>query len=191
MLLQVRATVGQRSRNWGGSGAVIRVTWWRESLRNRGIGERTSVQVSGDADGMAPVPRLLPVTDRRPAALLVVCLLVIVEAAAFLGLAVAWTVDVVRGSATMPGASLFLAAFGAGVAALLVLAARGLWRGRRWARSPVVMWQILLVVLAIGWLRSEPTGWAVTVLVVAVLIGVGLLLPGVVPTTPRSRAPEV
>ena len=55
----------------------------------------------------------------------------------------------------MPAASLFLAAFGVGIALLLLLAARGLWRGRRWARSPVIMWQILLVVLALGWLGAE------------------------------------
>ena len=135
------------------------------------------------------VPRLLPVTERRPPVLLVVCLLVTVEAAAFLGLGVAWIADVVRGAATMPAASLFLAAFGAGVALLLLLAARGLWRGRRWARSPVIMWQILLVVLAIGWLGADPTVWAVVVLVVAVLIGAGLLLPSVVAATARRQAP--
>jgi hypothetical protein len=129
------------------------------------------------------------VTERRPAVLLVVCLLVTVEAAAFLGLAVAWTADVVRGAATMPAASLFLAAFGAGVALFLLLAARGLWRGRRWARSPVIMWQVLLVVLAVGWLQAEPTAWAVVVLVVAALIGVGLVLPSVVATTARHPDP--
>ncbi|KQY48230.1 hypothetical protein [Cellulomonas sp. Root137] len=128
-------------------------------------------------------------TDRRPVPLLVVCLLLTLEAAAFLGLGVAWTVDVVRGTATMPAASLFLAAFGAGIALLLLLAARGLWRGRRWARSPVIMWQILLVVLAIGWLGAEPTAWAVVVLVVAVGIGVGLLLPAVVAVTARRQDP--
>ena len=126
-------------------------------------------------------------TDRRPVALLVVCLLLTVEAAAFLGLGVAWTVDVLRGTATMPGASLFLAAFGVGIALLLLLAARGLWRGRRWARSPVIMWQILLVVLAIGWLGAEPTAWAVLVLVVAVAVGGGLLLPAVVAVTARRQ----
>jgi len=89
----------------------------------------------------------------------------------------------------MPAASLFLTAFGAGVALLLLLAARGLWRGRRWARSPVIMWQILLVVLAIGWLGADPTAWAVVVLVVAVLIGAGLLLPSVVAATARRQAP--
>lgn len=122
-------------------------------------------------------------TDRRPAALLAVCLLVVLEAAAFLGLAAAWTADVVRGAATMPAASLFLAAFGVGIALLLLFAARGLWRGRRWARSPVIMWQILLAVLAVGWLGAEQTVWAAIVLVVAIAVGVGLLLPPVVAAT--------
>ena len=89
----------------------------------------------------------------------------------------------------MPAASLFLAAFGVGVALLLLLAARGLWRGRRWARSPVVMWQILLVVLAIGWLGADPSAWAVVVLVVAVVTGVGLLLPSAVAATARRQDP--
>ncbi|MET0789696.1 MAG: hypothetical protein ABWY33_10675 [Cellulomonas sp.] len=130
-------------------------------------------------------------TDRRPALLLLVCLMVTLEAAAFLGLGIAWAADVVRGAATMPAASLFLAAFGVGVALLLLLAARGLWRGRRWARSPVIMWQILLVVLALGWLGADPSAWAVAVLVVATLVGVGLLLPSVVAvTTARRDAPE-
>jgi hypothetical protein len=130
------------------------------------------------------------VTDRRPAVLLVVCALVTLEAAAFLGLGVAWTADVVRGVASLPAASLFLAAFGLGIAALLLLAARGLWRGRRWARSPVITWQILLVVLALGWLGAQPSVWAVIVLVVATLVGVGLLLPSVAAVTARGHEPS-
>ncbi len=135
------------------------------------------------------MPRLLRVTDRRPALLLAVCLLVTLEAAAFLGLGIAWATDVVRGAATLPAASLFLAAFGVGIALLLLLAARGLWRGRRWARSPVIMWQILLVVLALGWLGAQTSAWAVVVLVVATLVGVGLLLPPVVAVTARRQDP--
>ncbi|WP_315098065.1 hypothetical protein [uncultured Cellulomonas sp.] len=128
-------------------------------------------------------------TARRPALLIAVCLLVTVEAAAFLGLGIAWVADVVRGAASMPAASLFLAAFGCGIALLLLLAARGLLRGRGWARSPVIMWQILLVVLAVGWLRAEPSVWAAAVLVVAVLIGVGLMIPSVVAVTARRPPP--
>src|SRR6478735_10555425 len=112
--------------------------------------------------------------------LLVVCCLVVLEAAAFAGLGLAVGAELVRGRATMPGATAFLAVCGLGVAALLGLCARGLWRGRRWARSPVVMWQILLVVLALGWYSAQASVLGVVVLVVATLVGVGLLLPPVV-----------
>ena len=121
--------------------------------------------------------------------LLVVCCLVVLEAAAFAGLGLAVGAELVRGRATMPGATAFLAVCGLGVAALLGLCARGLWRGRRWARSPVVMWQILLVVLALGWYSAEASAWALVVVAIAVATGVGLLLPAVVrATTPPSEA---
>jgi len=51
------------------------------------------------------------------------------------------------------------------------------------------MWQILLVVLALGWLSAEATAWAVVVLVVALLTGVGLLLPSAVAATARRQDP--
>ena len=79
--------------------------------------------------------------------LLAVCCLVVLEAAAFAGLGLAVGAELLRGRATMPGATAFLAVCGLGIAALLGLSARGLWHGRRWARSPVLMWQILLLSL--------------------------------------------
>ncbi|WP_028050338.1 hypothetical protein [Cellulomonas sp. URHD0024] len=130
-------------------------------------------------------------TDRRPPVLLVVCCLIVLEAAAFAGLGLAVGAELVRGRATMPGATAFLAVCALGVAALLGLCARGLWRGRRWARSPVIMWQILLVVLALGWFGSEPSAWAPVVIVMAIGIAGGLLVPAVVRATtpPRDGQP--
>ncbi|MDC7122912.1 hypothetical protein OMK64_15370 [Cellulomonas fimi] len=104
------------------------------------------------------------------------------------GLGVAFVVSLVRGTAELAAPTAFLVAFCAGVAALLVLAARGLWAGRRWARSPVMTWQVLLVVLALGWLGQEVAVWAVAVLVVAVAVGVLLLLPPVVAATTQRAA---
>ncbi|MDM7831785.1 hypothetical protein [Cellulomonas edaphi] len=127
--------------------------------------------------------------DRRPPLLVAVCLLVLVEALAFVGLAIAWLVDLLRGDVEIPGAVVFLVVFALGIAALLAAAARGLWNGRRWARSPVITWQVLLVVMAIGWLGVEISVWAVAVLVVALAVGVGLLLPPVVAATTSSAAP--
>lgn len=125
---------------------------------------------------------------RRPRALLVVCLLVLLEAAALGGLAGAFVVDLVRG-AELPGPTAFLAVFLLAVAAVLVLAARALGRGRRWARSPVLTWQLLLLVMAVGWFSAEPSPWAAAVVLVAVLVGAGLLLPSVVAATTGPRVP--
>lgn len=121
--------------------------------------------------------------EPRPLPLRAVCLLVLVEAVAFAVLGAAFLVELVRGRSVLAGASLFLVAFALGVAAVLAAAARGLWRGRRWARSPVMTWQIMLVVLALGWFGVEPTWWSAVVVAVAVLVGAGLLLPTVVAAT--------
>ncbi|HZL03152.1 MAG TPA: hypothetical protein VFC48_08520 [Cellulomonas sp.] len=119
--------------------------------------------------------------------LVVVCVLVLLEAALLVGVGIAFGTELVRG-ATVPGAGAFLLAFMLGVAAVLVASSRGLWQGRRWSRSPVLTWQLLLVVLAIGWLGVESTWWAGLVLVVAVVVGVGLVLPSVVAATTGTTA---
>ena len=98
------------------------------------------------------------------------------------GLGVAFGAEIVGGS-QVAGAMAFLVVFALGVAAVLVASARGLWRGRRWARSPVLTWQLFLIVLAAGWLSVEPTVWAAGVLAIALAIGVGLVLPSVVAAT--------
>jgi hypothetical protein len=133
-------------------------------------------------DNASPVPDNVS-PRRRPAVLAVVCGLVLVQAGLLVGLAGAWVVDLVQGRSTIPAATVFLAVFALGVAAVLVLGIRGLWSGRRWARSPVMTWQILLVVMSVGWLGVEVAPWAVGVLVSALAVGVGLVLPSVVAAT--------
>ncbi len=119
---------------------------------------------------------------RAPRLLAPLCLLVLLEAALLVGLGVAFAVEIVRGSQVV-GAMAFLVVFALAVAAVLALSARGLWRGRRWARSPVLTWQLFLVVLAVGWLQVEATGWAAGILAVALAVAIGLLTPGVVAAT--------
>jgi hypothetical protein len=120
---------------------------------------------------------------RRPAALALLCTLVVVQAGVLVGLASAWVVGLLRGESQVPGATVFLVLFALGVAAVLALGVRGLWSGRRWARSPVMTWQVLLVVLSVGWLGVETAPWAIGVLVAALVVGVCLLLPSVVAVT--------
>jgi hypothetical protein len=144
-----------------------------------GSGPRPAGSVSGPAgSGSRPVG-----SGSRPAVLAVVCVLVVVQAGLLVGLGGVWVLELVRGQSRLPGATVFLALFALGVAAVLVLAVRGLWAGRRWARSPIMTWQVLLVVMSVGWLGVETALWAVGVLVSALVVGVGLVLPSVVAVT--------
>lgn len=71
---------------------------------------------------------------------------------------------------------LFRAIVGAGVAfcmvgfaVLLLAAARALLRGRRWARAPIVVVQLIL--LPVGWsFRGGQTTWVAVVMIVAALL---------------------
>ena len=131
-----------------------------------------------------------PPAPARPPLLAVVCLLTLLEAAAAVGLAVAWVVDLVSGVSVRPAATVFLVVFGLAVALVLAASARGLWRGRRWARSPVMTWQIMLVVLSLGWVGADPAPWAWAVLAVALGGGVGPGRPPAAAAPPAGGGPE-
>jgi hypothetical protein len=105
--------------------------------------------------------------------------LVLAQAAALLVATVACVIALVRGT-ELPGPVVFLAVLAAGMGALLGGAGRALLQGHRWGRAPVMTVQILLVVLAIGWLGVEVAPWSVGVLVLAVVTGGLLLVPAVV-----------
>jgi uncharacterized membrane protein len=70
-----------------------------------------------------------------------------------------------------------VAFFMIGFAVLLGAAARGLLRGRRWARAPIVVVQLIL--LPVGWsFRGGQTTWvAATMIIVALLTLVLILHP--------------
>lgn len=123
-----------------------------------------------------------PVPARPPAAVRALSALVLVQAVALLGVAVALVVGLVRGT-SLPGPVVFMAVLALGVAALLAGAARALLGGHRWGRAPVLTVQILLVVLAVGWLGSGVAAWFVVVLVLAVVTAVLVVLPPVVAWT--------
>jgi hypothetical protein len=115
--------------------------------------------------------------------------LVLLQALAVAVIAVALVVALVRGT-SMPGPVVFLILLAAGVAAVLGGAGRALLRGHRWGRSPVMTVQILLVVLAVGWLGVEVAVWSVVVLALAVVVGALLVTPTVVVWTTGTAGRE-
>ncbi|WP_139123099.1 hypothetical protein [Cellulosimicrobium cellulans] len=145
----------------------------------------------------APVPPSEPAPDgrpaapgpERPAALTALLAGVGLEVVALVVGAVVLLVELFGGGSQSVGVSLFLVVFALGVAALLVAAARGLFQGRRWARSPVATWQILQGVVAVSSLQVGVTPWVVVALVVAVAVLVLLMLRPVVDATTRDAQP--
>ncbi len=123
------------------------------------------------------------------------CVAVLVEALVVAGLGAVYLVDAVgallRGDgARTAGMALFLAVFGLGVGLLLAAAARGLWRGLRWGRAPVMTFQVLLVVVGLGWVTSRAApGWVVALPVLAVLVAAALVSRPVTAATVDRSGP--
>ena len=74
--------------------------------------------------------------------------LVLVEALAALGGAAVYLAELLTANATVTRNVVMLVLILAGLGIGLLLVSRGLLAGRRWARSPAVTWQILLIAVA-------------------------------------------
>jgi hypothetical protein len=117
------------------------------------------------------------VTLRRasnPAPLVVAASLVAVEGALLLGYAVLelFSLDSDRLAVGLT-TSIFFAVYGAG----LLLCAWAVTRGHSWARSPIVLAQLIQLGLAWSFRGGDTTVVAVAIAVVAGLVLVGLLHP--------------
>lgn len=130
----------------------------------------------------SPQPSPSTPSGPLPAPVRVLTGLVLLQALGLLAGAVVLVVQVVRGS-SMPGPVLFMALLATGTGLLLGGAGRALLQGHRWGRAPVMTVQILLVVLAVGWLGVEVAIWSVGVLALAVVTAALLLVPAVVSWT--------
>ena len=115
----------------------------------------------------------------RPRPLLVAVGLLVLQGASFVGYALVVLVQAVRGDrTTLLGAALLallLVAWGAG----LGLAARGLGAGRRWARSPVVVTELLLLAVGIPLVQGAGRPAGIVVVAVAVVALAAVLSPPV------------
>ena len=89
-------------------------------------------------------------------------------------------VESVRGEAQDRVGALVLAAVALALAGGLGAVAAGVLRGRRWARSPARVWQLLQVLVAITG-TVEPRVLAVVLIVLAVAVALGLFRDDVIP----------
>ena len=136
-----------------------------------------------------PARTLPPEPPARPSVPLVtLCVVVAFEATLLIGVAGAYLVSVARGASGAPGTAAGIAGFGVVLASGLWWFAFALWRGQRWARGPLLTWQILQAATAVSLLSSPQWPIAATLLVLAVAAVVLLLVPLVVAGTARSRS---
>lgn len=103
------------------------------------------------------------------------------QVAALAGFGITFLVDLARGVDLSVGAVLGMAAFALGTAALLLVCVRALWLHRRWARGPVITWQLLMV--AVGLSQTALGPWMVVVAALGAVTTVLLLLPASIAAT--------
>ena len=113
-------------------------------------------------------------TPDNPAPLVVAASLVAVEALLLLGYAV---LELASMSSDRVAVALTTAVFFAAYGVLLLAAAWAVTHGRSWARSPIVLAQLIQLGVAWSFRGGETTAAAVAMAVVAVVVLVGLLLP--------------
>ena len=110
----------------------------------------------------------------NPAPLVVAASLVVVEALFLLGYAV---LELASISADRVAVALTTSMFFAAYGALLLAAAGAVTHGRSWARSPIVLAQLIQLGVAWSFRGGDTTVAAVVLALVALVVLVGILLP--------------
>src|SRR5438046_2697700 len=95
-----------------------------------------------------------PIDDSRPGPLRWSAWVVGVQGVALVALALVYAVFILFGDPDRPGLALFGASIGLIFGVALLLAARGLLRGRRAAYSPIVLAELIAVPVGIGMIQG-------------------------------------
>jgi hypothetical protein len=138
----------------------------------------------------SPVSRPETFSDRRRSGPLhAVVAAVLLEAVVLVGVAVFFVVEIFIAQPADSLAAAVIAALALLLGIFLTLCARALWHGRRWGRSPVITWQLLMLLGVVPSLLGERWWVAVPLLALCLVAGGGLLLPVVVKETTGTAEP--
>ncbi len=115
-----------------------------------------------------------------PRTLLVAAAVAVLQSVGLVVFALAVVVAAVRGDRSSAADAALLAALVLGWAVFLVVAARGLRDRRRWARAPLLLTELLLVVVGVPLVQGGSSRWTGALMVVSGAVGaVALLTPSV------------
>jgi hypothetical protein len=136
----------------------------RQALRTAGAAS------PGDGNPDAPAaPGTLPLSVR------IAAIVQLAEAVGILAAALMAGVDAISGKAYQHASGIAITVIGIATALALAYVARGLHSGRRWSRTPALLTQLFVGIVAIYLVQAPRLDWGVPAIVLAVA-GVGALL---------------
>ena len=126
---------------------------------------------------------------QRPATLLAAAVVLAIESLGVLAGAVVVGFDTAAGHAYQVGSGVALTLIALAVAAGLGLVSAGLVRSRPWSRTPAVLVQLFVGVVAVYLLEGHRYEWGAPMIVIAVIGVVVLFAPPTMRALVRDRKP--
>ncbi len=114
---------------------------------------------------------------QRPASLLAAAIVEAIEAAGVLAAAILAGIDTSSGRSYHANSGIALTLIGIATAVALAYVASGLARARRWSRTPALLTQLFVGIVAIYLIQGHRYDWGVPAVVLAVAGFAALLVP--------------
>lgn len=112
-----------------------------------------------------------------------------IEALALFAGALLLLVALIGGFTDDASMAVFILVFGGGMGLVLTLMLISLRRGKRWARGPLITWQLFQLVVAIPVLQGSTPWIGAALLLLAVTVMVGMFTPRVLAHTTEHSGP--
>ncbi|WP_318242034.1 hypothetical protein [Arthrobacter gallicola] len=111
-------------------------------------------------------PQDSPAPASRPAAVIIISVVLVLEALGLLGVAAWYVYNLLTATATSLGGAIFSLILIVAIAVWLLVVGHFLFRGMRWTRAAALVWQLFMIVIAVPTIQGG-----------VVLAGLVLLLP--------------
>jgi len=113
-----------------------------------------------------------------------------IEALALLAGALLLIVALIGGFTDDTSMAVFVLVFGGGMGLILTVMLRNLSRGKRWARGPLVTWQLFQLAVAVPLLQGSTPWIGIALLILAAVVLVGMFTPTVLALTTDRSGPS-
>ncbi len=113
-----------------------------------------------------------------------------IEALALLAGALLLIVALIGGFTDDTSMAVFVLVFGGGMGLMLAVMLRNLSRGKRWARGPLVTWQLFQIAVAVPLLQGSTPWIGIALLILAAVVLVGMFTPTVLALTTDRSGPS-